>query len=323
MKDNFERQLETAAKELKERKIKREKEKSYKIQELSSTQIEGLAEKIEGLPQEEKIILMDRYLYKSGPKELEKTFGIKKAEEKLPYITRTLSILMEIEAENIIDDKSFEVACQKLLEKETKKIEAYQKTRTKIKYSKDHKRKLKNIGISLDEKWMTGLKRAAIFFLVVTSALGLFLTSNAEAREKLFDWIIQDFGKYSIFTPEKIRTDYIEKLSINDLKINYIPEGFKLVDVKEGRSIKIFQYKNKEKQFFYVKFNKITSEDMQTRLNTEEAILKKITLKGSNGKFWSKGNENYLIWQQNGIECFISGNISRKEIIKTAENISK
>ncbi|WP_317921535.1 hypothetical protein [Tepidimicrobium xylanilyticum] len=50
-------------------------------------------------------------------------------------------------------------------------------------------------------------KRVAIFMLICILTFSVILTVNAEARERVFDWIIEVFEKFSIFTPQNIDED--------------------------------------------------------------------------------------------------------------------
>lgn len=166
------------------------------------------------------------------------------------------------------------------------------------------------------------LKKVAVFFLVSASILGIFLGTNTQARERIYSWIIEDFGLYSSFTAEKPSIDE-ESLSLDDLKINYIPEGFDLVEVQEGRTIKIFHYMNDKNLEIYIKINEIIPDNNKIDLNTQGANLEEIFIGSSNGYYWNLKDNSYLFWRQNNIECLVSGNISRDEIIKIGENISE
>ncbi|WP_058487020.1 DUF4367 domain-containing protein [Defluviitalea phaphyphila] len=57
--------------------------------------------------------------------------------------------------------------------------------------------------------------------------------------------------------------------------------------------------------------------------DTENTNIEEITLKGSQAYMWQTDDVIYLIWYQDGVECHIVGNLSRDEILKIAENISK
>ena len=269
---------------------------------LSDMEILQLSKKIKNLSFESRTILMSKYAYKISPTETKVTFEIDNPKEKANFLNKTLSNTMGIDG--YIDDKSFEKACEIIIEQENKELE---------KLKQKPKPKYKHI-----------LKKVAAIFLISTLSLGILLATSSTAREKLFDWDIIDFGEYSEFVPEKINPDYTEILEVSDLEINYIPEGFELNDVQEGKTIKSFTYKSKENEnHFYIDFSSKVDVNSITNINTEGAIVEEIMINGNTGYIWEIKNRNYLIFFKNGIEIIVVGNIPEYEIIKIAESINK
>ncbi|WP_054252916.1 DUF4367 domain-containing protein [Neofamilia massiliensis] len=168
------------------------------------------------------------------------------------------------------------------------------------------------------------LKKVAVFFLVSASILGIFLGTNTQARERIYSWIIEDFGLYSSFTAEKPSIDE-ESLSLDDLKINYIPEGFDLKEVQEGRINLIYQFINMQNKenFFIVHFRLLEENPTESFYDTEDTRLENIIISGRDGYFWQKKELTSILWKQNSIECNVYGNLNKDEIIKIGENISK
>ena len=144
---------------------------------------------------------------------------------------------------------------------------------------------------------------------------------NAEARENVFDWIIEKFPKFSIFMSEDIGEDK-KSVELTSFTINYIPEGFELVNINEGRKMLIYSYLGENNQEFYIKLLDSSGEG-KAYYDTEGVEVKEIMLKGSQGYTWQTDEMNYLIWHQDGIECHIVGNLNKDEILKVAENILK
>lgn len=296
--------------------------KKYPSKNLSLEEEKILVEKILLLPIEKQTLFLSKYIYKESPEEVERIFYIKDPKESLDYTIYLLSKILGLE-NYIISDESLESACRQLVKVQTKEIESM-KNVEKPNYSKAFKENMKKLGIKTETTFVNILKKVAVFFLIVSTSLTLFFSINVEAREKFFDWIIEDHGDFSIFTPENIENRDIEKLKIDDLKINYIPEGYELVDIQKGKINKVSKYinKNNENFLFFVRFSDLEIQSNGHSLDTEDAILEEIKINEHDGYIWTH-DINYLLWQQNGIECFISGNINREEIIKIAENISK
>ncbi|MDO5028191.1 MAG: DUF4367 domain-containing protein [Bacillota bacterium] len=196
-----------------------------------------------------------------------------------------------------------------------------------FKPSSDFENKMARLFSNQEEKkpWLNlVLKRAAVFFLVFVSIFGVFMATNSQAKDKLYSWIVEDFGNYSIFITEKPSL-IEENLSFKDLKTTYMPADYKLVKSLEGRKGITYVYQNKKfaDKLILIDFVDIGEETLKSYLNTEGASLEEVYIKGRNGFYWELDIEKYLHWQQNGVECLIVGNIAREEIIKIAENISK
>lgn len=305
-------------KELKELSTLNLEEISYKI--LSEEEIIKLSEKILALPIEYKNILFSRYSFNLTPKETEKTYEIVDAKAKLLYIRRLLSRSLNLKG-TWIDDTSMELASNMALKGYTGELNE-ENFKEKPKYSRNFKKSIRDLNIKIENKFARIAKRVAMIFLVVGISFTLFLATNVQAREKFFDWIVEKYEQYSIFTPEAINEDYIDKVDIDELKINYIPDGFELDNVQKGKVSMIYKYINIDEQFFYLQINEVMSIAESHSKDTENAEMESIFIKDSEAFYWEH-DIKYLLWQQNGVECFISGNIEKDELIKIAENISK
>lgn len=305
-------------KELKELSTLNLEEISYKI--LSEGEIIKLSEKILSLPIEYKNIVFSRYSFNLTPIETEKTYEIVDAKEKLLYIRRLLSRSLKLKGK-WIDDTSMELASNMALKGYTGELNE-ENFKEKPKYSRNFKKSIRDLNIKIENKFARIAKRVAMIFLVVGISFTLFLATNVQAREKFFDWIVEKYEQYSIFTPETINEDYIDKVGIDELKINYIPDGFELDKVQKGKVSMIYKYINIDEQFFYLQINEVMSIAESHSKDTENAEIESRFIKDSDAFYWEH-DIKYLLWQQNGVECFISGNIEKDELIKIAENISK
>lgn len=290
-------------------------------QPLSDEQVDQLAEKIVLLPLEYRNILFFRYCFNTTPSETEEILEIENSISKLRYIQKMLSGFMGLK-NSWIENESMKKSCQIALVEETKIhdniIGLHQPN-----YSKDFRRKLKEIKIKRNSNriFMSIAKRVAIFILVFFLSFSAVLAVNAEAREKVFDWIIEKFPKFSIFISEDI-DDNKELVELTSFTINYIPEGFELMDINEGRKMLIYNYFRKNNQKFEIKLFTSSGEG-KAYYDTEGAEVKEIMVKGSQGYTWQTDEMNYLIWRQDGIECHIIGNLNKDEILKLAKNILK
>jgi len=286
---------------------------------LSDQQINILAKKISLLPQEYRNILFFRYSFNSSPSQTDKILEIENSKAKLPYIQKMLSSFMSLENSWIAND-SIKKACQIALKEAIKDYDNIDILH-KPNYSKEFRRKLKDIkvGQDINRIFMLIAKRAAIFILVALLSFSTVLAVNAEVREKVFDWIIETFPQFSIFTSQNIDED--NPVELTAFNINYVPRGFELVDRNEGRTKLIYNYSTKNDQKLTIIFS--LSSEGKSYYDTENAEIEEFVFKGSRAYIWQTSEITYLIWYQDGIECHISGNISKDEIIKVAENILK
>ena len=288
---------------------------------LSIPQIDQLARKISLLPSEYRNILFFRYCFNSTPSETNKMLGTESSISKLRYVEKMLSGFMKLEG-CWIDENSMEKACEIALVEDTKD---YDNTIIlhKPNYSKDFRLKLKDISIKQKPNNMLKLifKRVAIFILVSILSFTTILAVNAEARENVLGWIIETFPKFSIFAPQVVDADK-KSVDLTSLKINYIPMGFELSDIHEGRKMLIYNYSTENNQELTIKLFDPSGQG-KSYYDTENSEVEEIIFKGSQAYTWQTEKMTYLIWNQDGVECHISGDLNKNEILKIAENISK
>ena len=165
------------------------------------------------------------------------------------------------------------------------------------------------------------LSRAAVVFLCfVTLAVGVMMTSPT-VRASVKNVIMQWFEKYTMFTFVSTETERKEFENVEDVKIGYVPEGYKLVT--ENKTPKISTY------IYYADENDLTieifengivnlfpdnqrSEYSKTQINGHEAwvVYDEVNMSGSVSLVGLK------------ISVFITANLPKDELIKIAENIS-
>lgn len=289
-------------------------------QSLSVSQIDQLARKISLLPSDYRNILLFRYYYKSSPSETNKMLEIENSMGKLRYVQKMLSTFMGFE-DSWIDDDSMERACEIALIENTKEYENIEILH-KPNYSRAFRLKLKDIKIKQNPNNMFILitKRVAIFILVSILSFSAVLAVNAEARENVFGWVVETFPKFSIFTPG-IADEDNKSVDLASLKINYIPEGFELVDIHEGRKMLIYNYLAENDKELTIKLID-PSGSGKSYYDTENSEIEEIVFKGSQAFTWQTDKITYLIWNQDGIECHISGNLSKDEILKIGKHLN-
>ncbi|MDO5027844.1 MAG: DUF4367 domain-containing protein [Bacillota bacterium] len=323
MKDKMDDLIVAALKATKE-EVQELKEKTYIEKDLKSDQVPDLAQEIQGLDFKTRLVLMDRYIYKTGPAALKSIFDIGSPGDDLLYVKAILAKKMGLEEGYLIGDQSLEAACLIDFNREKAQIDQILASTKAEKPSRKFQKKMKTLGLNPYRTMEKVLKRVAVFFLVFASIFGVFMATNSQAKDKLYSWIVEDFGLYSSFTAEKPVIDE-ETLKVDDLKINYIPEGYELVKTLKGEINIVYQYQNidEDEDFFIVHFRKLLENSSASLFDTEDTELMEININGREVYFWQKKDISTVLWQQNSVECNVYGTISREEIIKIAENISK
>lgn len=288
---------------------------------LSDEDVGILAEKINFLPMDYRNILLFRYCFEHTPTEVDKILEIRDSKEKLRYSHRLLSNLMGID-NSLIDNDSMKKACDMALLEDRKDYDNIQIVE-KPKYSKEFRRRLRDIRINQNPNniFTTIAKRVAIVIIVSIISFSAVLTVNAEMREKVFSWIVERFEEYSIFTPRNSNENGNE-VDLSSYKINYLPSSFELKYIHQGHSMLIYEYSNEDNQELTIRFLSASGKG-RSYYDTENAIIEEFIFKESQAFTWQTDTLTYLIWQEDGTECHVSGNLSQEEILKIAENISK
>lgn len=289
-------------------------------QPLSTDDIKKLALYIERLPSEYKIILFFRYCFDSNFAEINKVLEIENSVGKSRYTEKMLSNIMGLKSQ-WIDGKAIQSACKLALIEDMKDYNNIE-TKNKPNYTMNFRRKLRKVGINrnISSKLKLITKRVAIFVLICLLSFSTVLAVNAKVRERVLDWIIEVFPKFSIFTSDS-SDDLNGTSELTEFHMDYIPKGFKLIDKHEGRTMLIYNYES-ETQQLEIKLFDINGEG-RSYYDTEDAEIEEITIRKSQGYTWERDGITYLILNQDGIEYHVVGNLKLNEIIKIAENISK
>ena len=286
---------------------------------LSKEHISILAKKIGLLPFEYRSILFFRYCFNSTPSETDKILKTENSKSKLYYIQKMLSNLMGIQ-NSLIDNNSMGEACKLALPDEMKDYDNIGALHKPV-YSKSFIKKLKEINISQSNNniYLSIAKKAAIFILIFIMSLSTVLVFNTEARTKLFDWIIEKLPEFSIFTSQNANEDD-GPVDLTSFKIKYIPTGFKLSDTHEMRNALVYNYLSEDNRILTIKLSLIGSKSYY---DTENAVIEEFIFKGSQAYIWQTDSRTHLLWNQDGIDLNVTGSLSKDEIIKIAEKISK
>ena len=175
------------------------------------------------------------------------------------------------------------------------------------------------------------LQRACIIVLVCVSAFTAVLASSPTVRASVADTVVSWYEKYAVVD---FNTDYsgsgetepetteaeTEPVTVEDLQIGYIPEGFELVSADEMPGLRNYTYTNIDK-YLVISITQTgisnATVDIEHTTYVETMINKNIAylFYNTNEKAGTltTGNDEYTI--------SIFGYLEENELIKVAENI--
>lgn len=286
---------------------------------LYTDDINKLAVHVNLLPLEYKNILFLRYCFDSTFLEVNKILEMDYSMGKLRYTLKMLSNTLGLD-NKWIDDNSMKKICELALDEEMKTYSS-SKIKHKPDYTRNFKKKLKDIDIKEKANITSIGKRVAVFILVCLLSFSVILAVNAEVRGRVINWFIEVFPKFSIFT--SYNTDEsIDSAELTEYGFAYIPQGFELINKHELNAAIIYNYVSEKDQELDIKLVDSSSAG-RSYYNTEDVKIEEITIKESQGYIWQKNEIASLVWEKDGTEFHITGNLNIDEIIKIAENIYK
>ncbi len=179
----------------------------------------------------------------------------------------------------------------------------------KHKFSKQHNDNMKKLLNGTQQKEKHKFSKKTIRFLIVAAIL-LSLTITAFAIPTCREFIITKFFDHSEYNI----SDISNAEQVKSLTINYVPDGF----VKTEDYGYLYVYRNGNKEFVVQKSMLSASIGYDTEFYDDEII----EINGIDAVYYKSNDVNGGIIFNNGEYIFwISGNISKEELVKIAQNI--
>ena len=167
---------------------------------------------------------------------------------------------------------------------------------------------------------LRGASRAAAVLLAVSIGFSTAMVTNAEFREKILEWIVETYPKYS-----KIRLDGVQDRSASDraselasFQITYIPDGYKLVYQSNLETMKHFRYVNSVEQSIIIQ---IVPGDGSNNYNTEGAEVKSCIVGNRSVLYWKKDTFSMCIAKDRNWLIVVMTELPFDESFKILENI--
>lgn len=183
----------------------------------------------------------------------------------------------------------------------------------KHKFSKQHNNKMKELLKGNQKKAKYGSLKKTIRFLIIAAIL-LSFTITAFAISTSREYIITKFFDHSEYNVSD--SDNVKQ--VESLIINYVPEGFAIVDKFEADYDYSLLYSNGKDNFVVDKTAINTSIGYDTEKYDDEIIK----INGMDAVYYMSNNGDNGIIYNNGEYIFgVTGNIKKEELIKIAQNI--
>ena len=161
------------------------------------------------------------------------------------------------------------------------------------------------------------LRKIAACILICLSVGFATLMAIPTVRASVWDSVVNFYEKYIKFD---FNVTSGGEETIGEYTLGYVPDGFVRTDAMETSMRNVYTYEN-GLNVFYVRY--YYPEGYTITYDDEKGVMRSIKINGRNGYMIKYPNETYaLVWEYNHIVFIVEGDISSKEIIKIAENIS-
>lgn len=212
--------------------------------------------------------------------------------------------------------RTCKIALEKLLEEESVQPDILHT------YSRHFRRQLRNIHSAQKptDHILRGASRAAAILLAVSLAFSTAMITNAQFREKVLEWIVETYPKYSKFRLDGVKDRPVSERAdeLNSFQITYIPDGYEMTYRGETELMKAFRYMNSEEQSIIIQF---APGDGSNNYNTENAEIKSCTIGNRDVLYWKKDKFNMCVARDGEWLIGVFTELPVDEMFKILENI--
>ncbi len=160
--------------------------------------------------------------------------------------------------------------------------------------------------------------RAACILLAVAVVSGVTIMSVRGLRSEVLNFIFDSKTPNSVISFDDGTNEYKDTniYSSEKVDLNYIPEGFVLLQKTDSKGRLHLYFKNNDK---YLQFS-IQNLLGNGRVDTEEIDAEIITINDTDAFLISKPEVNMILWNNENSIIRITSNLDKNEAIKVAEN---
>lgn len=286
---------------------------------LTKSEKDLLEEKISKLPYREKILLYMKYIFCEDESNIKEILDTNTPNEDIIFL-ETLLLSQLGYNERKLDYETFKSSVENIYNKELEEDEEIEEV-SHI-YSEKFINTMRNLGLEKPKKRYKFIKKVALFFLIATISITVFLGTNSAARKFIMDYLITENSDH-----KSIRNLPSEnkELNVDDIEISYLPEGYELDEVfvlEHTPGSIVYKYIKHDSTPLYIDIN-TTSVHRSIATEIEE---EKIEYK-NNHAYYIEGEESFtefIYYENSDISVGISTtnkDIKKDEMIKIADEI--
>lgn len=187
-----------------------------------------------------------------------------------------------------------------------------------IEFSREHMQKMNKI-FKMEKrdiflrKISVYTKRIACVLLVCAVVSGISIASVDAWRVRVWDFVLDKGAPNTQFNlGEKSRV-----YSSDGVTFNYIPKGFELTEKEVEELTAYFVFDSDDKNFVF----HYSPIDTNSSVDTEDGTVEEVAVNEEAAIYVNTPRVNSLIWADDDLAYKIHGNISKREMIKIAENL--
>lgn len=287
--------------------------------EVDIIDISELTEKILLLPEYMKFLLFMKYIFYFDSNTVENILSIRYAKQKLRYAETLLAYSLRLTDEQFIAKSSMEKAVNVAMDRYMLNYNV-DITVKRPHYSNNFRKVLKEIKAAKQCNSHIALKRVGIALIAASMSLLMAISVSAELRSRFFNWLVETFPLFSQFSAVNVLdSEQSDFEQLKHIKLNYIPDGFTLTDLFEADPMIVYSYEDQFGKVLSINASIPTGSPIQ--FDTEGVQINEVIFNEQIAYWWEKDGFCYLIWQKNGLELNIVGQISYEEALKILENI--
>lgn len=193
----------------------------------------------------------------------------------------------------------------------------------KIEFSAEHEAKMKKLFEAeykrqRRKQFAKYASRAAAIFVSAVLVAGVSIGSVEAWRVRVINFFRETTEEY---TEIKFTEEPVSSYSVNGITLNYIPEGYRLVEDSSeiGKSVMLC-FQNADGKSITFRVKKVVPNSI-IRIDTEDGIVTEFEYRGHKAIKSIKDRVQILVWYDDEIKYSLNCEISEEELMKIADNI--